>query len=152
MSALIRQVAVLSVLWAMCELLLPSGKQQQMVRMTVGVLVMTALLSTTGELLHSHAPAAPTLAHQAVQTTQESYRQTVLRAAANQAAFYCQRLAERSGYTASVDVFLTMEGAVERIELSLQERAALLSPQEVIRRMARDLQIDAEKIRLEVEP
>lgn len=152
MSALIRQVAVLSVLWAMCELLLPSGKQQQMVRMTVGVLVMTALLSTTGELLHSHTPAAPTLAHQAVQTTQESYRQTVLRAAANQTATYCQRLAERSGYTASADVYLTTEGMVERIELSLQERAALLSPQEVIQRIARELQLDVEKIRLEVEP
>lgn len=152
MSALIRQITVLSVLWALCELILPSGRQRQMVRMTVGVLVMTALLSTAGELMHSGIPTAPALAQQAIQATQASYRQTALRAAANQTAVYCRRMAEKSGYQATADVYLTADGGMEQIDLRLKVRSALLAPQEVAQRIARDLGIDIARIRLEVVP
>ena len=38
-------VAALSVLWAMCELLIPNEKYRQAVRLTAGMLVMSVLLS-----------------------------------------------------------------------------------------------------------
>lgn len=147
MSALIRQIAVLSIMWAMCELLLPAGRQRHMVRMTVSVLVMTALLSTAGEVLQSGGPDSPALAQQAVQAAENNYLETALRAAANQAAGYCERLARRSGYQAQANVFLNREGGVERIELYLEEKNALLSRQEVARRIAQQLQIDQSCIR-----
>ena len=55
MNSLIRQITVLSVLWTVCELLLPEGKYQPMVRMTASLLVMTALMTTIAGWL-GHAP------------------------------------------------------------------------------------------------
>ncbi len=48
MDAFVRQLAVLSVLWSLSELLLPEGRLKKMARMTVSVLVMAALVSGLG--------------------------------------------------------------------------------------------------------
>ena len=64
MDAFVRQLAVLSVLWSLSELLLPEGRQQKMARMTVSVLVMTALLSGMGKLVQSRLPTITALASQ----------------------------------------------------------------------------------------
>ena len=52
MDAFVRQLAVLSVLWSLSELLLPEGRLQKMARMTVSVLVMAALISGLGNLMN----------------------------------------------------------------------------------------------------
>lgn len=127
MNAFVRQLAVLSVLWALCELLLPGGRQRPLVRMTISVLVIAALLSTAGQWLASMTvPALPTLADQAAQTWKGSYRNTALTAAANQVKGYCERLARRAGYEASATVFLTTEGALERVELTVRPQTPLM--------------------------
>lgn len=119
MNAFVRQMAALSVLWALCELLLPEGRAQQAVRLTAGVLVMTALLMSAGWLMEQRLPAMTALAPQVQQATSASYGETALRSAANQVKADCQRLAQRAGYQAEAKVFLTMDGAVEQIQLSL---------------------------------
>ena len=148
MGAFVRQLAVLSVLWAVCELLLPDGRQQQMVRMTVSVLVMTALLSAAGDLL-SKAPAAqPTLAQQAVKVSEGHYRQTALKAAANQTAAYCERFFAQAGYEAEGAVLLRMDGTLERIEIVFESHDGLRTPEKTARLLAQQLGIEAERIRL----
>lgn len=119
MNAFVRQMAALSVLWALCELLLPEGRAQQAVRLTAGVLVMTALLMSAGRLMEQRLPALTALAPQVQQATSASYGETALRSAANQVKADCQRLAQRAGYQAEAKAFLTMDGAVEQIQLSL---------------------------------
>ena len=81
MNAFVRQLAVLSVLWSVCELLLPEGRQQQMVRAAVGVLVMTALLGTMGRIL-SGSMEIPAWSAQIAETGTYRYRQTALTAMA----------------------------------------------------------------------
>lgn len=121
MNTFVRQLAVLSVLWSLCELLLPDGRQQKMVRMTVSVLVMVALLSAVSRMLQSdlHMEGVPALAPAAQQATEESYLRTALQAAANQTESLCVRLANRAGYAASAAVYLRPSGEVERITLRL---------------------------------
>lgn len=151
MNAFVRQLAVLSVLWALCELILPDGRQQQLARMTVSVLVMTSLLSTAGGLLGSAGKhPQPVLAYQAAQASQESYRRTLLSARANQAEAYCERLAQRAGYEAAAAVYLTQQGAVDHILLRLAALQALMPPEEVQKTLAEQLGIDREKIRLSI--
>lgn len=147
MNALIRQVVVLAVLWAVCELLLPMGHLQQMVRMTVSALVLTALLSTAGQVLNSHSPALP-LAQQASAMSSSVYRQTALRSAANQIADCCKRLAARAGYEADVTVWLTETGAMDAVELTLTEDAPLMNADALMDAMASQLEIGREQIRL----
>lgn len=128
MNAFVRQLAVLSTLWALCELLLPGEKQRPLVRMTISVLVISALLSTAGQWLSSlTVPASPTLAQQTVQAGADSYRRTALTAAANQVSGYCERLARRAGYEGSATVFLTAEGALERVEMTLNPQTPLMT-------------------------
>lgn len=147
MNAFVRQLAVLSVLWALCELLLPGGKQRPLVRMTISVLVITALLSTAGQWLSSlTAPASPTLAQQAVQTGADSYRRTALTAAANQVKGYCERLARRAGYEASATVFLTTEGALERVELTVRPQTPLLAAPALRAALAQRLGVEENRL------
>lgn len=58
MDAFVRQLAVLSVLWSLSELLLPEGRLQKMARMTVSVLVMAALISGLGNLMNLQVESA----------------------------------------------------------------------------------------------
>ncbi len=122
MNTFVRQLAVLSVLWSLCELLLPDGRLQRMVRMTVSVLVMVALLSAVGGALQTglNTQGVPTLASAARQATEESYLRTALQATANQMEGLCVRLANRAGYAANAAVYLRQSGSVERIELQLE--------------------------------
>lgn len=121
MNAFVRQLAVLSVLWSLCELLLPEGRQQKMVRMTVSVLVMVALLSAVSRMLKTdlQTEGIPALSSSVQQTAEESYLRTALQTAANQMESLCIRLANRAGYDASAAVYLRLNGSVEQITLRL---------------------------------
>ena len=55
MNAFIRQMAVLSVLWAFCEMLLPEGRQRRAVRLTVSLMMAASLLSSLSALLPTAA-------------------------------------------------------------------------------------------------
>ncbi len=149
MNGFVRKLAVLSVLWALCELILPDGKQQPMVRMTVSVLVMTALLGSVGQLFQAQ-PEASAFSAQVVQKAEGSYRQTALRAAANQVQSFCVRQASRAGYEARAAVWMGANGAVERIRLTLpRTQTALVSPEQLRELVADQLGIDASLIDLE---
>ena len=53
LNGFVRQLATLAALWALCELLGCNQRQQQMVRLTVSVMVMVALIASLGKLLGS---------------------------------------------------------------------------------------------------
>lgn len=148
MNAFVRQLAVLSVLWALCEMILPGGKQQQMVRMTVSVLVMTALLSTASSLLKPpYGKVSAALAQQAAAVSQADYRRTALTAWANQAENYCMRLSQRAGYEARAAVYLTPQGAIDHITLQLKGGEQALMPiAELQQTLAAQLCIRVEQI------
>lgn len=152
MNAFIRQIAVLSVLWALCEWLLPDGKHQQMVRMTASLLVMTALLSTVNSWLGGIPHSEPVMTAVIRQTAEESYRRTALTAAANQLQGYCTNLAQRAGYQADVTVFLTMDGELDHVLIGLdQPQTALVQPEELKRALAEQLNVNEACIRISVE-
>ncbi len=148
MDAFVRQLAVLSVLWSLSELLLPEGRLQKMARMTVSVLVMAALISGLGNLMNIQVESAlPAVSDAAA--VGESYARAAVSAAANQAETYCVQLARRAGYEARAAVYLTLEGAVDHIDLSLAAgETPLLSEEEVARTIAGQLAIPPEMVRL----
>lgn len=147
MNAFVRQLAVLSVLWSLCEMLLPDGKQQA-VRMTVSVLVLTSLLGTAGKLISGGAEL-PAWSVRAEQTGVQTYRRTVLASAANQAENWCVRMAHRAGYEAEAAVWLLETGALERIEMTVKpSEAALVSMEELRRIIAQEWQTDAARVLL----
>ncbi len=153
MNAFVRQIAVLSVLWAMCEMLLPDGKYQQMVRMTASLLVMSALLTTLGSWLgNAHQPAQTAMTVKVQQAAHDTYRRTALTAMANQLESYCVRIAQRAGYQAGVVVCLTMDGALDHVQLVVNQKdGALLLPGELAAVLADQLNVEEERIRLSVE-
>mgnify|MGYP001636514439 FL=1 len=148
MDAFVRQLAVLSVLWSLSELLLPEGRLQKMARMTVSVLVMAALISGLGNLMNIQVESALPVVSDAA-AVGESYARAAVSAAANQAETYCVQLARRAGYEARAAVYLTLEGAVDHIDLSLAAgETPLLSEEEVARTIAGQLAIPPEMVRL----
>lgn len=148
MDAFVRQLAVLSVLWSLSELLLPEGRLKKMARMTVSVLVMAALVSGLGSLMDIQVESALPAAADAV-AGGESYTRAALSAAANQAEAYCVYLARRAGYEARAAVYLTLEGAVDHIDLSLAAgEAPLLDEEELARTIAGQLAISPELVHL----
>lgn len=148
MNAFVRQLAVLSVLWSLCELLLPAGRQQHMVRVTVSVLVMTALLGTAGRLLAGGAEL-PAWSVQVEQTGTASYQRAALSAAANQLENWCVRMAQRAGYQAQAAVWLRENGALEKIRLILDSPSApLMQPQPLCDAIAQALGTQRERIQL----
>ena len=152
MNALVRQIAVLSVLWAVCELLLPDGKHQHMVRVTASLLVMTALLTTVNGWLGSVSDAQPTMMTVVQQTADNTYRRTALTAMANQIQNYCERMASRAGYLANAAVYLNMEGAVDHVNLTIhQQEGPMVSAERLAGMLADQLGVDREQIRLSVE-
>jgi len=152
MNMLVRRIAVLSVVWAMCELLLPDGRHQQLVRMTAGLLVMTALLSAAGEWFNSAQPLQVTAVQQAQQVSEGNYMRTALAAVANQMEDCCVKMARRAGYQAGACVYLTMEGSVDHIELSLwQSPHPLMAPEELRAALAQYLSVSDECIWLSME-
>ena len=148
MDAFVRQLAVLSVLWSLSELLLPEGRLQKMARMTVSVLVMAALVSGLGSLMDIQLESALPSAADA-SAGGDRYARAALSAAANQAEGYCGRLARRAGYEARAAVYLTMEGAVDHIDLWLTPgEAPLLDAEEVARTIADELAVPVERVLL----
>ena len=149
MNAFVRQLAVLSVLWSVVELLLPDGKQQPMIRMTMGVLVMTALITQAGRWMGT-VEEMPAWSVQTTQATESAYRHTALRSLANQIENYCVYQAERAGYQAQAGVWLRQDGKIERIDLQLaQEGAVLLNAQKLCDHLAQQLRIASECFHLE---
>lgn len=147
MNSFVRRLTVLSVVWALLEMLLPNGKQQSMIRMTMGVLVMTALLSQVGQWVGG-AAEMPAWSVQTI--PQESYQRTALQTLANQLENYCVQQAQRAGYQAQAGIWLRMDGSVESIRLSLTGgEKPLLTREELRQHLAQQLQIDSERIRLE---
>lgn len=152
MNAFVRQIAVLSVLWAMCEMLLPDGKHQHMVRMTASLLVMTALLTTVSGWLGRQPPAQSTMTFRMQQAAQDTYQRTALTAVANQLESYCVRMAQRAGYEAAASVALTMDGALEYVRLNLNQPShTLLSPAELCQTLAQRLGVEESRIQLSTE-
>ena len=152
MNVLVRQIAVLSVLWAVCELLLPEGKHQQMVRMTASLLVMTALLTTVSSWLGGAPADKPAMTMVVQQAAADTYRKTALTAMANQVQGLCERIAARAGYQAHAAVFVTMEGSVDHVQLSLRpSEKTLVSAERLARMLAEQLGVEQEQIRLSVE-
>lgn len=150
MDAFVRQLAVLSVLWSLSELLLPEGRLQKMARMTVSVLVMAALVSGLGNLMDIQVESTLPAAADAVAGGGESYVRAALSAAANQAEVYCVRIARRAGYEARAAVYLTMEGVVDHIDLWLTPgEAPLLDAEAVARTIADGLGVPRERVRLD---
>ena len=149
MNGLIRRLAVLSVLWSLVELVMPMGRQQTAVRMIMGVLMMTALLTHTGQWL-GKMEEMPAWSVQIAQAGEENYRRTALSSLANQVESYCVRQAQKAGYEAAAKVWLRISGELERIELELaSDGKALLSPEELRSHLAVCLQTDTGRIQLE---
>ena len=152
MNALARQVAILSALWAMCELLLPEGKHQAMVRMTASLLMMSALLGTVSGWLGRENDARPVLSMRIQQTSEETYQRAALTAMANQVRGCCVRMATRAGYQAEAVVYMTMDGALEKVLLTLNERdQPLISPEELRNALAARLGVGEQRVQLSVE-
>lgn len=152
MNAFVRQITVLSVLWAVCELLLPDGKHQQMVRMTASLLVMMALLTTASQWLGGERSAQPAMTGIVHQVSEDTYQRTALTALANQLENYCVRMAQRAGYQANAAVYLTMEGTLDHIQLAVTDAPGVLVSSSKLRQMlAQQLGVEEDRIWLSVE-
>ena len=152
MSAFVRQLAALSVLWSLCELLTPSGGQRRMARLAVSLLVMTALVATLGEALNGAGASAwaalPVLA-EGVQS--ESLARAAVQSAADQTWRYCEGVARRAGYQARGQVLLSQSGALERVCLYLtvpQGGAPLVEPEGLRDRLVQALATEPERIQV----
>lgn len=150
MNAFVRRLAALSVLWALCELLLPEGGQQRLARFTVSAMVMISLVSALGGLLGVRMDTAPTAPAVAQAAPDEShYRMAALRSLANQAQGLCQRVAARAGYRAVAAAYLGMDGALDHVELALEPmegQTALCAPAELAARLADALGAEPSRI------
>jgi len=121
---------------------------QQMVRMTAGILVMTALMGSAEKWLQGTS-AIPAWTQEAAAAGETSYHRIALTALANQAAEYCERFSGRAGYTVQASVVLRADGALEEAELTvLQAHAPLMTAKELTQRLAEKLSVSAEKIQL----
>lgn len=121
MNGFVVRLVVLSVMWAVCEMLLPEGKTRQAVRFVVSLLVMLSLMAFMGEALKAETFAPEdTMVFTAGQDSCAG--RIYLRSRANQTRDYVAALCRRAGYEADVTVYLTMDGATERIELTLWTR------------------------------
>ncbi len=120
LNAFIRQLVALAGVWALCEMLMPEGRQQQMVRLVISLMVMAALIASLGKLLGA-VQAVPSFAPAVSAQTQPvgGYQRLALASLANQAENLCLRTAEKAGYQARAAVYLRMDGSLERVELYL---------------------------------
>ncbi|NLO85858.1 MAG: hypothetical protein GX096_10595 [Clostridiales bacterium] len=156
MNAFIRQLAVLSIVWSLCEMLLPDGRQQKMARMTVSILVMAALVTAIGTMLGQDVTSfaqVPAFSEQTTPTEQLPYSHTALRSVANQAENLCVRMANSAGYQASAGVYLREDGALDHIELCILQRLGddvppLISEDDLIARIAGAFEADASMVQL----
>lgn len=148
MNGLIRQLAALAVLWSAWELVMPEGRQRQMARAAMSVLVLTALLSAAGTWLRGDQAVLPAAAQQGVQTVHSAYRRTVLTAFANQTKSWCEAFCRRAGYEAQARVSLRMDGALEAVELTLRKETPLMDAEELAALLADELDTERERVRV----
>lgn len=148
MNGLIRKLAVLAVLWSVCELLMPEGKQQHMVRAAVSVLVLTALLSAAGTWLRGDQAVLPVASQQGWQASQDQYRRTALTAFANQAKSWCEAFCRRAGYEAQAVVSLRMDGSLDGVTLTLMPQTPLMDAQQLADRLAQELNTERERVHI----
>lgn len=121
MNGFVVRLVVLSAMWAVCEMLLPDGKTRQAVRFVVSLLVMLSLLAFMSEAMN--VEAVPAASDAIFAKGQDSCAEEIfLRSRANQIRDYVAALCHRAGYEAEVTVYLTRDGAPERIELTLWTR------------------------------
>ena len=146
MNAFVRRLAVISVLWAAVEMLVPEGRQQPALRMTMGILMMTAVLSQAGQWFGAEMD----MPAWSLREVRADYRQTALKAAANQVEGYCVLQAEKAGYCAEGGVWIGQDGSIEHISLRIRADGSPLIPPERLREhLAQQLQIPPDRIRLE---
>lgn len=148
MKELIRQTAVLSTLWALCELILPQGGSQRLVRLTAGILMLTALLGTAGRAFDQAASLETALTISMQRASSEVYQRTALMAMANQLQGYCERMARRAGYAAQAEAALCMDGSLDHVRVKLSGNG-LIPPAELRLRLAQQLNTQEERIWLE---
>ena len=150
MNAFIRQMAVLSVLWAFCEMLLPEGRQRRAVRLTVSLMMAASLLSSLNALLPTAAePSWETFAFFQQGGGNEPARRLALRSAAREAEAFLVRLAGRAGYDAQGKVWLDMDGALFQAEVMLSPRESqslLLTADQLRQKIAQTLQVEESRI------
>ncbi|MBE5815961.1 MAG: hypothetical protein E7320_12325 [Clostridiales bacterium] len=149
MEAFVRQLVALAGLWALCELLLPEGRQQRMVHMAVSLMVMAALIGSLSSLA-GQTPAVqwPVLALQnAMPVT--GYDRIALKSTAEQAALLCSRTAQRAGYTASAVVRLHTDGSLAAVDMYLQRggQPPLMAEDSLCGALAELLGAERERIR-----
>ena len=150
MSAFVRQVAALSVLWSLCELLMPSGGQQRMTRLAVSQLVMTALVAALGDWLGGAGmPELPSMPVLAAGTDHDGLTRVAVQSAANQTWRYCAGVAKRAGYRAAGQALLRADGSLEQIVMVVSEPedgAPLLSPEELQSRLTKALEAEPGRV------
>jgi len=147
MNAFVRRLAVIAVLWALCEMLMPEGKPQQMVRMTAGVMVMVCMLSAAGGMMEPFVDV-PAWTAETEHTVEENYRRIALQAFANQLASYCERFFANAGYDAQAVVKLHEDGTVQQIRIAMKpaETAQTLDAEAARQHLADSLQISMERV------
>ncbi len=148
MNTFIRQLTALAALWALCELLVPLGRQP-MVRLTVHLMVMAALLLSLGQLVGSVGQMEwPVFAAEGSASAATGYRQLALTGFANQMEQVCRQTAARAGYDVQAAVYLRNSGQVERVELYLARRSSppVMEEAAVAQAIAQLLEVSPERI------
>ena len=86
------------------------------------------------------------------QTAEDTYRRTALVAFANQLESYCVRVARRAGYQAGAEVYLTLDGELDHVKLTLnQPETTLISSSRLAQTLSQQLGVDEQRIWLSVE-
>lgn len=153
MNGFVVRLVVLSALWALCDMLVPEGKIRRMAQFTVSLMMMLSLLGSAAQLLGQELPDAGSLPVLAETSPKGDSGRIYLQARANQLRSYAIGQGERAGYRADATVYLTGEGALERMELTLwkqKEGPPLMTGTALAETLARTLQISPEKICLQM--
>ncbi len=127
MNAFLRQIAVLGVLSALGELVLPEGSVRPAVRLVLSLMCSVVLVVTVTGWLKGDSAAASAQAQQGWLTvsqhhqreTDELARRQAVESAANQLSQAAQRYCQNAGYEAQAVSYWTQQGALERLELRL---------------------------------
>lgn len=124
MNGFVRQLTVLAGLWALCGLLLPEGRQQQMVHLAVSLMVMAALVGSLQTLLGGVQSAEwPVLALEMKTQPVTGYDRIALAGVAAQAEGLCMRTARKAGYEAAAEVRMNDDGSLHSAVLFLRRGA-----------------------------
>ena len=71
---------------------------------------------------------------------------------ANQLESYCVRVARRAGYQVGAEVYLTLDGELDHVKLTLnQPETALISSSRLAQTLSQQLGVDEQRVWLSVE-